>query len=306
MQQARRSCYTSAVCLIPPPRCWPSDGAIQQIRKVHDKSYVRWMPHANFVYGFLPDAYFDEAQEKLAQTVLDVAPFWVSFDSFRYFAHSRRSFTAWLEPTVIGGDQSVLVDLQSKLESAYPHCNEQSTKSDAGFIPHVSVGQFKNEAQMKKCIKEWESNWEPIRFLVKEMYIISRTRDDPFEVRKVIPFGLPYDESTTPTDITDEELQDISTDQSFFQEIPKPATTDDFKVHVGGLPRNVSDAQLEALFSTQLALDVKSAKVSKTAQGQSRGFGFVELTSVEAVLEAVEKANGVEAFGRILRVKIAN
>ena len=33
---------TSAVCYVPPESVWPQ---IQAVRRVHDKAFVRWMPH---------------------------------------------------------------------------------------------------------------------------------------------------------------------------------------------------------------------------------------------------------------------
>ncbi|MBU2574096.1 MAG: RNA-binding protein, partial [Elusimicrobia bacterium] len=55
------------------------------------------------------------------------------------------------------------------------------------------------------------------------------------------------------------------------------------RIYVGGLPFSVNDEQLSALFAANGA--VASAKViSDKFSGQSRGFGFVEMTNdAEAV-----------------------
>jgi hypothetical protein len=34
-----------------------------------------------------------------------------------------------------------------------------------------------------------QASWEPIEFVVKEIYLISRCKDDPFEIRHVVPFA---------------------------------------------------------------------------------------------------------------------
>lgn len=34
-----------------------------------------------------------------------------------------------------------------------------------------------------------QTSWEPIEFVVKEIYLISRCKDDPFEIRHVVPFA---------------------------------------------------------------------------------------------------------------------
>ena len=44
--------HTSALVVIPPRAVWD---AVQEVRCVRDKSYLRWMPHVNLLYPFLED-----------------------------------------------------------------------------------------------------------------------------------------------------------------------------------------------------------------------------------------------------------
>ena len=171
--------YRSAVVIIPPEEILP---AIQKIRRQFDRNFVRWMPHINLLYGFLPDKYFPEAAEKIASTLANFEPFEISLSGFNTFKH-RKNCTAWLQPDSEPSD--ALQKLQATLESVFPQCNEQGDKSAAGFTPHLSVGQFGKAAEAKENLPQWH----PVTFTVKSIYLISRRRDDPFEMRYQIDFS---------------------------------------------------------------------------------------------------------------------
>ena len=76
------------------------------------------------------------------------------------------------------------------------------------------------------------------------------------------------------------------------------------KLYVGGLPYSVTDSQLEEIFSAHGAVD--SARViSDKFTGQSRGFGFVEMSSSDEGQAAIDTLNGSELQGRTLTVNEA-
>jgi nucleoside-triphosphatase THEP1 len=62
----------SSLCLIPDASLWP---AIQSIREKHDKHIVRWPPHINILYPFVPVEDFDDTAAKLSRVLADFAPF---------------------------------------------------------------------------------------------------------------------------------------------------------------------------------------------------------------------------------------
>ena len=51
--ESAKPTHQTALVLIPPESCW---APIQAIRKQHDRSFERWMPHINLLYGFVPAA----------------------------------------------------------------------------------------------------------------------------------------------------------------------------------------------------------------------------------------------------------
>jgi RNA recognition motif-containing protein len=76
------------------------------------------------------------------------------------------------------------------------------------------------------------------------------------------------------------------------------------KLYVGGLPYSVTDARLQEIFSAHGT--VESANViSDKFTGQSRGFGFVEMSSSGEAQKAIESLNGTQLDGRTLTVNEA-
>ncbi|MBV6625868.1 MAG: DUF504 domain-containing protein [Rivularia sp. (in: Bacteria)] len=171
--------YRSAIVIIPPEDILP---AIQTIRQRYDARFERWMPHINLIYGFVPESYFDEAAEIITSAVAQIQPFTVTLNNFETFTH-RKSSTAWLYP--IAQPETALHQLQAVLQSLFPQCNEQSRKSDAGFKPHLSVGQFSTSEEAFAKLPQWH----PRSFTVKSIALISRRGNEPFEVRCIINLG---------------------------------------------------------------------------------------------------------------------
>jgi RNA recognition motif-containing protein len=76
------------------------------------------------------------------------------------------------------------------------------------------------------------------------------------------------------------------------------------KLYVGGLPYSVTEGRLQEIFSAHGS--VESAKViSDRLTGQSRGFGFVEMSSGGEAKRAIDSLNGTQFDGRTLTVNEA-
>ena len=76
------------------------------------------------------------------------------------------------------------------------------------------------------------------------------------------------------------------------------------KLYVGGLPYSVTEGRLQEIF--QAHGTVESARViSDKFTGQSRGFGFVEMSSGGEAQKAIEALNGTQLDGRTLVVNEA-
>src|SRR5690348_10132939 len=76
------------------------------------------------------------------------------------------------------------------------------------------------------------------------------------------------------------------------------------KLYVGNLSYNVTDADLQAMFSPHGT--VQSAQViTDKFSGQSKGFGFVEMGSDQEAQAAINALNGQQNDGRALTVNEA-
>ena len=76
------------------------------------------------------------------------------------------------------------------------------------------------------------------------------------------------------------------------------------KLYVGGLPYSVTGDRLQEIFSAHG--EVTSANViSDKFTGQSRGFGFVEMSSSNEAQAAIQALNGTQFEGRSLTVNEA-
>lgn len=76
------------------------------------------------------------------------------------------------------------------------------------------------------------------------------------------------------------------------------------KIYVGNLPYSVTDTTLKSNFAAYGS--VSSAKVMMDRDtGQSKGFGFVEMSSAEGAQAAIDALNGMSVEGRAIVVNLA-
>ena len=76
------------------------------------------------------------------------------------------------------------------------------------------------------------------------------------------------------------------------------------KLFIGNLSPDTSGEELRALFSE--IGEVQSCQLIMGADtGRSKGFGFVEMDSIESADRAKEKLNGQDLHGRALKVNDA-
>jgi RNA recognition motif-containing protein len=76
------------------------------------------------------------------------------------------------------------------------------------------------------------------------------------------------------------------------------------KLYVGGLPYSVTDGRLQEIFTEHGTVETARV-VSDKFTGQSRGFGFVEMSSGSEAQKANDALNGTQLDGRTLTVNEA-
>ena len=76
------------------------------------------------------------------------------------------------------------------------------------------------------------------------------------------------------------------------------------KLYVGGLPYAATESQVTTLFAEHGTVESVRIMADKFT-GQSRGFGFVEMSSAEEAQAAITALNGSQMDGRSLTVNEA-
>jgi len=76
------------------------------------------------------------------------------------------------------------------------------------------------------------------------------------------------------------------------------------KLYVGSLPYKTSEDELQQLFG-QYGTVTSAKVVTDRVTGQSKGFGFVEMSTEEEAQKAIEGLNGSQMGGRSLVVSVA-
>jgi cold-inducible RNA-binding protein len=76
------------------------------------------------------------------------------------------------------------------------------------------------------------------------------------------------------------------------------------KLYVGNLSFDTSSEQLQSLFAEAGTVESVSL-IEDRETGRSRGFGFVEMSSNEEGAAAIERFNGHDLSGRVLKVNAA-
>jgi cold-inducible RNA-binding protein len=77
------------------------------------------------------------------------------------------------------------------------------------------------------------------------------------------------------------------------------------KLYVGGLSYSTTSETLREYFA-QCGTVESASVVTDKFSGQSRGFGFVEMSTAEEAQRAISELNGKELDGRKLTVNVSN
>lgn len=157
--------HTTAVVLIPPEEVWEP---IQGLRRVYDRNFDRWMPHITLLYPFAEREDFSHVTPILETVAAQIKPFQCDLSQFDHFRH-RRSCTIFLRPI----PEESVIDLHASLLKALPDYDDTATYP-GGFHPHLSIGQFRHQ-QVQRDQQKLQSNWTPLEFEVKTVFVINRT-----------------------------------------------------------------------------------------------------------------------------------
>ena len=174
--------YSSAVVIIPPKEKW---APIQEIRKIFDRNINRWMPHITLLYPFRPKNQYEDIEKDFSEKCENIKPFEISLKFFSYFSHDHQKYTLWIDPE----PNKSIVKLQDEILKTVPDCNDVN-KHKNGYKPHLSVGQIKGKNELQKTITDLQANWVEMKFILNEIFFISReeSKTSEFKISKQFQF----------------------------------------------------------------------------------------------------------------------
>jgi len=184
---------------------------------------------------------------------------------------------------------NAIQQLQRNIESMYPEYNDLVLKNESGFPPQLCLAQFTKESVNEQLAK-LQSTWKPIEFTVKELHLISRNGDVPFEVRASIQLG-----NEAPT-------KDYPENPVTFRNRTRPPSSA-FKLFVSNLSWNVDSVGLADLFKEYRPK--KAYIIMDKIRDRSRGYGFVEFETDADRQSALQALQGKDIDGRQILVKLA-
>ncbi|KAI7746418.1 hypothetical protein M8C21_033648 [Ambrosia artemisiifolia] len=103
---------------------------------------------------------------------------------------------------------------------------------------------------------------------------------------------------------TSDWSQQVTEESETVEEESYSEPPEDAKIFVGNLPYDFDSENLAQLFSSAGVVDISEVIYNRDTE-QSRGFGFVTMSTVEEAEKAVETFNGYDLSGRLLTVNKA-
>lgn len=172
--------HTTAVVLIPQQTIQPP---IQDIRRIHDRNYQRWMPHITLLYPFAQHSNFSNVIPALEESAKHTCEFSVTLSAFNAFKH-RKSCTMFLVPE----PKDDIMQLHRTLLEHLPDYDD-TARFPNGFNPHLSVGQFSHQSLQQEQ-SNLQNEWQPLQFHIESLALIYRSAEtnDRFVVAENFPF----------------------------------------------------------------------------------------------------------------------
>ena len=143
-------------------------------------------PHFSLVEPFVMPVHYKEASKLLREALCKVQPFDITLEYFDFIAHAKSS------SLILSGAHEQIRNLVKEILLVFPQCSDLLCRAGGNslrgrweaenFLPHVTLRKYGNKLKASRVAYKLNSNWKPITFKLKEIYILHRVAGDPFEV----------------------------------------------------------------------------------------------------------------------------
>jgi hypothetical protein len=214
----------------------------------------------------------EQAHKLLQAALTNVQPFTITLEKFNFIQHTTWC-TLYLEPKIT--PPKALDNLLTEVLKVFPQCDDWLKKNkEQIFLPHISIGRFRTKDECLKERKRLQTNWEPIKFPMKEIYIMYRVGNDPFEARHVVHLGKNPTKAFYGLDTADEDSVTAKT------------------IVVCGFPKSKITTDSELMdFAKQAGIKAQKAEVILNPDKKPRTIGVLELSSKQECVDTIESYN---------------
>jgi len=222
-------------------------------------------PHITLLDSFSSKDRIVKEAEILREIAAKLEPIEVELKNIRYFSHAKRGWTLYAEPEVISHNKNAFKDLQKAFYNGISSSGAEWLEfkmTPQKFLPHVSLGKIGSEDKLTQLQQQMSTTWQPIRFTIKEIYLLSKLVHDT-TVREIIPLG---------------NSNSMNAD---FPAVPFPV--DSYSININWIPPRSKDQDLKELFQKEFSSVIEAKVIFKTIENQNytKGWGNVTFSVKE-------------------------
>ena len=151
------------------PRDSSEMAAVQGIRRMHDPAFVRWPPHVNLLWPFVPRADLVRVEPLLRAELASLPPFQLRLATFSVLC-TRNQHTIVLE-----ADATEMTPLHAALARLIPAC-----AGGKAFHAHLTVAKA-DPADAQRLCEELQRGWTPLSVAVNAVSLMWRDGDVPYQ-----------------------------------------------------------------------------------------------------------------------------
>jgi len=183
-KKRRPSTLGTSLVLLPDEKGWD---LVQEIRLAHDRKVDVWPPHITLLRPFVRVADFPEAAKVLDEILNDFPPMTLSFELLTV-KHHEYCTSLWLVPDAESTARISM--LQEAVQASFPQCKRSKyvlrLLSKNVYKPHMTLGQFRNEAEAQFLAGLYAEKLANFSFAVSHLFLLSRPdKTGPVEQMRV-------------------------------------------------------------------------------------------------------------------------